>query len=306
MFRSYGLRLGYKNVKGARSATKSTSKSQTSFVLGYLSRNDCQRGRSVKCKCVFWLSNWTNWRLGLPQKKSRPPASGGKITGSEQFKVNSEILAYGTVNFGTRTGHAYLVDPKHLLFNLSRYKFVSKMLAGMDNVLEVGCGDGFGSALVRQTVSKLTATDLDARFVEQTSKCHPYASKIKFLAHNLIDGPVPGKFDGAFCLDVLEHIDQKLEHQFVANLAASLRTNAVCIFGMPSLESQIYASELSKLGHVNCKTAPELRSCMSSHFRNVFIFSMNDEVLHTGFHPMSHYLFALCVSPRRTIRRKQS
>jgi hypothetical protein len=24
------------------------------------------------------------------------------------------------------------------------------------------------------------------------------------------------------------------------------------------------------------------------------MFSMNDEVVHTGFHPMAHYLFALC------------
>jgi hypothetical protein len=27
---------------------------------------------------------------------------------------------------------------------------------------------------------------------------------------------------------------------------------------------------------------------------NVFIFSMNDEVVHTGFHPLAHYLRALC------------
>jgi hypothetical protein len=26
----------------------------------------------------------------------------------------------------------------------------------------------------------------------------------------------------------------------------------------------------------------------------VFLFSMNDEVVHTGFYPMAHYLFAVC------------
>ena len=63
---------------------------------------------------------------------------------------------------------------------------------------------------------------------------------------------------------------------------------------MPSLESQKYASEPSKIGHVNCKTAAQLKSLSEVYFNNVFIFSMNDEVLHTGFHPMSHYLFSLC------------
>ena len=47
---------------------------------------------------------------------------------------------------------AWTVDPKCLLFSLSRYKFVSKLLSGETNVLEVGCGDGFYSRIVAQTV----------------------------------------------------------------------------------------------------------------------------------------------------------
>jgi hypothetical protein len=39
---------------------------------------------------------------------------------------------------------------------------------------------------------------------------------------------------------------------------------------------------------------PELKKTMQRHFHNVFMFSMNDEVVHTGFHPMAHYLFAVC------------
>jgi hypothetical protein len=29
------------------------------------------------------------------------------------------------------------------------------------------------------------------------------------------------------------------------------------------------------------------------------MFSMNDEVVHTGYHKMAHYLFALCCHKRR-------
>ena len=32
--------------------------------------------------------------------------------------------------------------------------------------------------------------------------------------------------------------------------------------------------------------------------RPLFSFSMNDEVVHTGFLPMAHYLIALCCEPR--------
>ena len=41
-------------------------------------------------------------------------------------------------------------DPKRLVFTLSRYKFVAKMLSGKNSVAEIGCGDGFGARIVKQ------------------------------------------------------------------------------------------------------------------------------------------------------------
>jgi hypothetical protein len=73
-----------------------------------------------------------------------------------------------------------------------------------------------------------------------------------------------------------------------------LTTDGVLIIGTPSLESQKYASPGSIAGHVNCKNGDELKQVLSEFFGNVFVFSMNDETVHTGFYPMAHYLFALC------------
>lgn len=36
-----------------------------------------------------------------------------------------------------------------------------------------------------------------------------------------------------------------------------------------------------------------MRKFLGGAFRDVFLFSMNDEVVHTGFTPMAHYLFAI-------------
>jgi 2-polyprenyl-3-methyl-5-hydroxy-6-metoxy-1,4-benzoquinol methylase len=213
----------------------------------------------------------------------------------KEFRINQKIIESIDVKFGPRTQHSYLEDPKHLLFSLSRYKFVSKMFSGYKKVLEIGCGDAFGTSLLTQTVNEVIATDLDERFVVELSKTHPFANKIKFIEKNFISDCLQGDFDGAFCLDVLEHIPKEFEKIFITNILKSISDDGDFIIGMPSLESQIYASVLSKEGHVNCKTADELKKLMLSYFSKVFIFSMNDEVLHTGFAPMSHYIFALCV-----------
>jgi len=89
----------------------------------------------------------------------------------------------------------------------------------------------------------------------------------------------------------------------MTNVMASLQPQGVFIVGSPSLQSQHYASPPSKAGHVNCKEAPQLRDLMSRYFHNVFLFSMNDEVVHTGFYAMAHYLLAVGCSTKNEASR---
>ena len=123
---------------------------------------------------------------------------------------------------------------------------------------------------------------------------HTTPTRPNLATHRILDEPLDKLFDGIFGLDVLEHIDPTEEHKFMKNICKSLKPIGVTIIGMPSLESQTYASKLSKEGHINCKTGDDLRDLMYQYFNTVFLFSMNDETLHTGFAPMSHYLLAVC------------
>lgn len=193
---------------------------------------------------------------------------------------------------GGMTMYEWERDPKRLAFILARYKFVAKMFAGKDDVLEVGCADGYGSRVVRQEVRRLTAIDLDVQSIEEALRKN-YSPRwpIDYCVHDMLKSPMRN-FDAAFALDVLEHIEPRREKRFLTHLAASA---PVLIIGMPSLESQQYASKLSKEGHVNCKTAEQLRATMLRYYREVFLFGMNDEVLHVGYERMRQYHFALCV-----------
>ncbi|NLI76238.1 MAG: class I SAM-dependent methyltransferase [Candidatus Riflebacteria bacterium] len=204
----------------------------------------------------------------------------------------------GFARFGYMSNQMWHEDPKKILFNLARYKFVAKMLKGRQAVLEVGCGDAFFSRMVRQEVGALTAVDIDGIFVDDANAHQDPRWPITCFVHDLVERPVPGVFDGAYSLDVLEHIDPRDERRFLGHLVASLAPTGVLVIGTPSLESQRHASPISKAGHVNCKTQQQLETLLGSFFHNVFSFSMNDEVVHTGFAAMAHYLFAVCCTPR--------
>lgn len=204
----------------------------------------------------------------------------------------------GGVVLGPYTSHIWRHDPRHLGFLLARYKFCAKMLVGKKSVLEIGCGDSVGTAVLLQSVESVHGLDIEPLVIEDNKSRLEYGNRCTFEVLDITQRPVSRKFDAAISLDVIEHIPTVLEGRFLANVAASLGQDAVFIIGTPNITANAYASEGSRLGHINLKSGDTLRRLMSKYFHNVFLFSMNDEVVHTGFSPMAHYLLAMGVGLR--------
>ena len=82
------------------------------------------------------------------------------------------------------------------------------------------------------------------------------------------------------------------------NTVDSLNDDAIFIIGTPNITSQKYASAQSQQGHINLKSEPTLRKLTENYFKNVLIFSMNDEVVHLGFYPMANYLIGIGIGKK--------
>jgi 2-polyprenyl-3-methyl-5-hydroxy-6-metoxy-1,4-benzoquinol methylase len=145
------------------------------------------------------------------------------------FKNNKKIFdkilnTYPDILLGKHTCQVWSDDPKHLLFSLSRYKFVSKMLADYKNVLEVGAGDGFQSRIVDVVVKNLVLSDnlkMSEKFFQKN-----YFNKNKYLVIDFtkkLDKKLKNKFDGIYCLDVIEHIHRFLSNKFIKNINYCLK-----------------------------------------------------------------------------------
>ena len=211
--------------------------------------------------------------------------------------LEQNVVTEGIARFGPMSSFTWYTDPKRLLFVLSRYKFVAKVLEGSRNVLEVGCGDGFGSRIVKQHVFNLTLSDIDPLMIRDAKETSSSKYPVEYVCHDFLAGPLlsgSSKFDGAYLLDVLEHMPHENEEGFLRNIWESLESTAKVVVGMPSIESQVYASLGSRLGHINCKSQEELRDTLLRVFKNVSMFSMNDEIVHTGFSRMANYVLGVC------------
>jgi len=197
---------------------------------------------------------------------------------------------------GPYTTHIWNHDPRHLGFLLSRYKFCAKMLEGKKRVLEVGCGDGFGIPVMLQSVQSVHGLDWEPLLMEsnkQRLNNYNCSFEVSDITKNVPDNG--NIFDAAFSLDVIEHIPSSVEDMYFNNICSALNEQGVFIMGTPNVTANEYASEGSRRGHINLKSHSGMKKLMHKYFNNVFMFSMNDEVVHTGFGPMAHYLLAVGV-----------
>ncbi|MBT5235421.1 MAG: class I SAM-dependent methyltransferase [Candidatus Marinimicrobia bacterium] len=200
-----------------------------------------------------------------------------------------------TFQLGPYFTHYVRHDPKHLCFTLSRYKFISKMLNPGGSVIELGCSDGLGTMILRQVSQHVTAVDFDHRVIEW-AKGHLEDDGIQFYQDDILNLD-KGEFDAVVSLDVIEHIYLENADVFLKAVVRHLKENGVAIVGTPNITAEKYATKNEQ--HVNLYTGERLKDTFQKYFHNVFLFGMNDEVLHTGNINMCHYLFVLCCNLKK-------
>jgi 2-polyprenyl-3-methyl-5-hydroxy-6-metoxy-1,4-benzoquinol methylase len=210
-----------------------------------------------------------------------------------------QVFGDSSLTLAPMYAHMALNNPRHLLFTLARYKFAARMLepGRTHDILELGCSEGFGTLLLAEGGNRVTGIDFDQKSIEhaQTSLS---ASGIDFRHADFLNDEPFGEFDAIISLDVIEHIERSREQEFFQSIVRNLRPDGFAVIGTPNEAASAHASEMSKVGHINLFTAERLASTARQWFRNVFIFGMNDEILHTGFYPMTHYVFILACGKR--------
>lgn len=210
-----------------------------------------------------------------------------------KWKKVKDYIGNSKVSFGPYFSYQLKCTPRRVLYTLSHYKFAAKMIGEGKAVLEVGCSEGLGTILLAEFAGKVVGVDIDKEAIREANRNFA-GGKIKFQAANFLGARI-GKFDAFVSFDVIEHIYPRNERRFFASICDNLKKEGICIIGTPNKTSHIYASKVTKMGHVNLYDWKKLNGSMAKYFRHVFLFSANDEMVHTGFYPMAHYLIGIGV-----------
>ncbi len=145
-----------------------------------------------------------------------------------------------------------------------RYHFAARWAAGR-RVLDVACGEGYGSALLAATAAHVTGVDVSEAAIGHARGAYAGASNLDFACAPCTRLPLAdASVDLAVSFETLEHILEQRE--FVDELARVLRPEGVLVLSCPNKleysDKRSYANEF----HVRELYRAELAQLLGARF----------------------------------------
>lgn len=168
------------------------------------------------------------------------------------------------------------VHDGHYFVHLQRYIFAKKFTAGKGMVLDAGCGNGYGTALLAEDAGQVVGVDYDTEAIDYC-KQHFSRPNLRFLLADCRSLPFDTEnFDTVVSLEVFEHIVEW--EQFLAEVRRVLRPGGAFMMSTPNrltVELQEHSTgQPHYVYHVNEVEPKELINRLQRFFRRVELFSM--------------------------------
>jgi len=168
--------------------------------------------------------------------------------------------------------HGELVEAEHLV----RYHWAAAVVEGRE-VLDAGCGVGYGSALLVQLggAGRCVGVDIAPDAVDRARADHAADERLEFQLGDVTALDFPDdSFDVVTCFETVEHIDQSAQERFVAEAARVLRPGGLLIASSPNRTQYPAGNPF----HVRELTPAELEQLVRRDFAEVQLFRQHNWV----------------------------
>jgi len=208
------------------------------------------------------------------------------------------IEKYGPITLPAEYAHYIQDNALQLLVRLARYKFVARNLKKTDRVFEIGSGTGLGAQFLAQHCAFVKGIEFKEEEIARANSINR-RSNVEFIQGDFFDLKAQEKFDAIVNLDVIEHMPEDTGEKFIAKTTRHLSKNGMMIIGTPSIYSFPYQGPRSQAAHIKCYDQEELLKIVDRHYGRTMAFSMNDEIVHTGFSKLAWYYFVVAFYPKK-------
>jgi len=158
---------------------------------------------------------------------------------------------------------------ENFLYHLEVYRFAQQFAAGKE-VLDVGCGTGYGTALLREVARAATGIDISAQALRWARKRYPGVTFLSMNAEALEFAD--GSFDFVFSSENFEHLRDHARH--LQEVRRVLRPGGWFFLGTPNPE--MYVGVHNRY-HTHEFTYAELNTGLRAVFDEVIIIESSGQ-----------------------------
>jgi SAM-dependent methyltransferase len=164
---------------------------------------------------------------------------------------------------------------EHLLVlrHVFAYEFAKRTLADCGRVLDLGCGEGYGTALLARAVGEIVGLDVDEAAIAHAASRHA-AANCRFRRHDGERLPFEdAAFDAVVSFQVIEHVSR--DRMYVSEVSRVLTPGGRLVLTTPNA-----ANRLGPGGrpwnrfHVREYRAAELRDLLAEGFDDVDVLGI--------------------------------
>lgn len=148
--------------------------------------------------------------------------------------------------------------------HLHRYTFTMALVHGKA-VLDIACGEGYGSYFLAQNAAHVIGIDIDASTITNAKRKYK-KSNLEFKTGSVLQIPEPNNtFDVVVCFETLEHIVD--QDKMVNEVKRVLKTGGVFIVSTP--DKRYYTDEAGNMNPFHLKElyADDFKSLIARYFQ---------------------------------------
>jgi O-antigen biosynthesis protein len=150
-------------------------------------------------------------------------------------------------------------------------------------VLDIACGEGYGTNLIGKYAHKVYGVDLDQSCIKwATEKYAPANNNLEFKTGSVDHIPVANNsIDVVVSFETIEHVNSDIQQLFMAEVKRVLKPNGILIISTPNTANYSNRYEHHNEFHLKEFQKEEFHAFLKSHFRHSYHFEQGYEIVST-------------------------
>ncbi len=160
------------------------------------------------------------------------------------------------------------IDSEIAVFHYQRYKSILELCRDRV-VLDIACGEGYGSRILSDTAARVYGVDIDAETIAEAVK--KYADEnLAYMEGSAEKLEFPDDmFDVVVSFETIEHVDADMQKMFIREIRRVLKKDGCLVMSSPDKRNYSEIPAFTNRFHVHELYADEFAAFLQKEFRHV-------------------------------------